>query len=299
MVLLDYAPSRDAPPPTATGELGRALTDSRGRFQFQVNQVSSNSGTTGLFAVTARCRGYHDAVQILDLTFSPHTTATLDLHRDPSKDQPNVPPGGPGETLIVRHPLSSKAQAELKKGQELLLEKHDPKGSVDSLKKVVKLDPNFAPGFLLLGTAYIQQGEWPEAKSAFENASKLEPANAEAFLGLGVCLNAQQQFNDAQKPLQHSLELNPGSAEAHYELGKSLWAQKKWQEAEPHAFRAIAINKDFPPSHVLMGNIYLRRRDAASALREFKEYLRLDPTGPLAEPVKGMVEKIQRAAGQR
>jgi tetratricopeptide (TPR) repeat protein len=299
MVLLDYAPSRDAPPPAATGELGRALTDSSGRFQFQVNRVSSNSGNTGLFAITARCQGYHDAVQILDLTFSPHTTATLELHRDPSKDQPNVPPGGPADTISVRRPVSSKAQDALRKGQQLLLEKHDPKASVESLKKAVKLDPNFAPAFVLLGAAYIQQGDWPEAKSAFESASKLEPQNSEALLGLGVALNAQQDFGGAQKCLQHSLELNPGSAEAHYELGKSLWAQKKWQEAEPHASKAIAIKKDFPPSHVLMGNIYLRRRDAASALKEFNEYLRLDPTGPLAEPVKGMVEKIQKAAGQR
>jgi hypothetical protein len=47
-----------------------------------------------------------------------------------------------------------------------------------------------------------------------------------------------------------------------------------------------------------MGNIHLRHRDAASALREFNEYLRLDPQGPFAEPVKEMVEKIHKATGQ-
>jgi tetratricopeptide (TPR) repeat protein len=235
----------------------------------------------------------------VDLTFSPHASATLDLHRDTSKDQPNVPPGGPADTISVHRPPSSEAQAALRKGQQLLVEKHDPKASVESLKKAVKLDPTFGPAFILLGAAYVQQGDWPDAKSAFENASKLEPQNSEALLGLGVALNAQQDFSGAQKCLQHSLELNPGSAEAHYELGKSLWAQKKWQEAEPHASQAIATNKDFPPAHVLMGNIYLRRRDAASALREFNEYLRLDPTGPLGPSVKEMVEKIQKATGQR
>jgi tetratricopeptide (TPR) repeat protein len=78
-----------------------------------------------------------------------------------------------------------------------------------------------------------------------------------------------------------------------------LWALGKWQEAEPHAHKAITINKDFAPSHVLMGNIYLRHRDARSALSEFQEYLRLDPQGEHAEPVKQMVDRIQKALGQR
>ena len=39
----------------------------------------------------------------------------------------------------------------------------------------------------------------------------------------------------------------------------------------------------------------LRKRDAAEALQEFKEYLRLEPNGPLAEPVREMVNKIEKA----
>ncbi len=80
---------------------------------------------------------------------------------------------------------------------------------------------------------------------------------------------------------------------------RSLWAQGKWQEAEPHVHKAIAISKDFAPSHVLMGNIYLRHRDANSAMSEFQEYLRLDPEGEHAEAVKQMISKIQKALEQR
>lgn len=295
LVLLDYAPSREAVPPAASGELGRVLTDSSGKFKFQVAQAN-RAGSTGLFAVTGHYAGYKDAFQIVDLTFTPRGYVTLELHRDTSKNQPNVPPGGPGAVISARQPASSEAQAALLKGQQLLLEKHDPKSSIESLKKVVKLDPQYTPGYLLLGTAYIQTGAWREAQSAFASASQLAPTNAEALLGLGVCLNAQQEFNSAQDPLRRSLELNPKSAEAHYELGKSLWGLGKWQEAEPHARQALAINKDFPPAHVLMGNIYLRQRDASTALQEFNEYLRLDPQGPFARQARSMVEKIQRAA---
>jgi tetratricopeptide (TPR) repeat protein len=297
LVLIDYAPSSDGPPPTASGELGRTMTDSSGRFQFQLSRLNSSSPAS-LFAVTAHYAGCRDARQVLDLTFSPRGTANLELHHDASKDLPNVPPGGPGDTLTVNRGPSKEAQEALKKGQQLLQEKHDPKGSIDSFKKALKHDPRYVPTYLLLGAAYVQTQQWTEAQAAFEKAVKLEPANPEALLGLGVALDGQKDFNGAQKPLQQSVQLAPNSAEAHYELGRSLWALGKWQEAEPHCTRAITINKDFPPSHVLMGNIYLRHRDAGSALKEFNEYLRLDPQGPFAEPVKEMVEKIHKATGQ-
>jgi hypothetical protein len=47
------------------------------------------------------------------------------------------------------------------------------------------------------------------------------------------------------------------------------------------------------PVHVLLGNIALRKRDTPGALKEFQEYLRLDPKGPMAEDTQAMVKKIQ------
>jgi Flp pilus assembly protein TadD len=298
LVLLDYAPSRDGPAPAASGQLARTVTDSSGRFKVSFVQMA-HSGSTGLYAVTAHGAGYKDAFQVVDMTFVPRASVNLELHRDTSKDQPPVPPGGPGATVSAHQPASPEAAEALRQGQQLLVEKHDAKGSIESLKKAVKLDPQSAPAELLLGAAYIQQREWPEGQSAFEKAAKLEPANPQALLGLAVCLNAQQDFKGAEKTLEHSLQLDPKSAEAHYELGKSLWGMGKWQEAEPHAVQAVALNKDFPPAHVLMGNIYLRKHDAGSALKEFQEYLRLDPQGPFAQPTKDLMERLQKAVGQR
>jgi hypothetical protein len=47
------------------------------------------------------------------------------------------------------------------------------------------------------------------------------------------------------------------------------------------------------PVHVLLGNIALRKRDTPGALKEFQEYLRLDPKGPMAEDTQAMVKKLQ------
>jgi len=297
LVLLDYASSQETAP-FGAGELGRTVTDSAGRFRFSIGE-GGPGGRRQLFAVTAHFAGYKDSVQVIDLSSMPRGHMDLDMRRDTSKEAPSVPPGGPAAVVTVHRPTSTEAEEELAKGRQLLIEKHDPKASIEKFKKAVKIDPSFATSYLLLGTAYVQLQNWNDARSAFEKASQLEPGNAEAFFGMGFTLNQQKDFAGAQKPLQRSLQLNPSSAESHYEAGRGLWALGKWQEAEVYARKAVALNKAFAPAHVLMGNINLRRRDAKAALAEFEEYLRLDPQGPFAESVKAMVEKIRKAEAQQ
>jgi tetratricopeptide (TPR) repeat protein len=251
-----------------------------------------------LYAVTAHYPGYNDAFQVVDMTFSRNGYVNLDLKRDTSKDTPNVPPEGAGATISARQPASGEAQQALAKGEQLLMQKRDPKESISSFKKVIKIEPQYGPAYLLLGTAYMQTKEYGEARSAFEKVSKLEPANAAAFLGIGASLNQQGEFLAAQSPLLKSLELNPNSAEAHYELGRGYWALGKWQDASHHVRKALAIDKEFAMPHVLMGNVYLREKNANAALAEFQEYLHLDPDGPQAGAVKDMVAKLQKALSQ-
>jgi hypothetical protein len=55
------------------------------------------------------------------------------------------------------------------------------------------------------------------------------------------------------------------------------------------------MKPDLAPAHVLLGNIALRKNDPAAALKEFKEYLRLDPKGPMAAGAQQMVSRLEQA----
>jgi Flp pilus assembly protein TadD len=299
LVFLDRSRGRDASFASGGGELGNTLTDSRGKFSFENFDIGSQSNDGRVYVLTVRHPGYYSTTQIVDLTGSPTGFVNFDLKRDYSKDAPNVPPGGPGATISANRPASEKAQAALAKGEDLLINRRDPRASIKEFQKVIEVEPKYGPAYILLGTAYVQTQEWPEAQSAFEKANKLEPGNATALFGMGYAMNQQQDFKTAQKFLKHSLELKPDAPEAHYELGRSLWGLGQWQEAEPHARKALELQKDFAPAHVLLGNVLLRHRDAAAALAEFKEYLRLDPQGSLASGVKEIVSKIEKNLPQR
>jgi tetratricopeptide (TPR) repeat protein len=105
--------------------------------------------------------------------------------------------------------------------------------------------------------------------------------------------NAQKKYDEAEKALPKGLELKSDVAGGQYELAKTYWATGKWQDAEPHAQKAVAIEPTMAPVHVLLGNIALRRQDPTGAIKEFQEYLRLDPKGPMAGGVSQMIQKIE------
>lgn len=203
----------------------------------------------------------------------------------------------PGPESRKRRSIPEVEEA-MSKGQELLFKQHDAKASVEEFKRAIKLDPFYGQAYMLLGLAQMQLGAWSDAQWAFEEATKVEPGNAKAYLGAGSALNELKDYAGAQKALQESLELRPDSPEAHYEMARSLWGQGKWQEAEPHVHQAIELNKDYAGPHALMGNIYLQRENPEAALKEFQEYLRLDPEGSLAPSVKQIIAQLKQALGK-
>jgi tetratricopeptide (TPR) repeat protein len=207
-------------------------------------------------------------------------------------------PAGAGEGPTVRRPPKPEAAQAMARAQQLLFRKNDPQASVLEFKKVVKIDPWYTQGYILLGVAYMQLQRWSDAQLAFDEATRVEPGSAQAFLGLGSALNEQHDYAAAQKALEHSLELQPNSAEAHYELARTFGALGKWQAAEPHARRAIEINPDYPGSHALMGNVYLDQQDLESALKEFRTYLQMAPQGSLAPSVRQKITEIEEAMGK-
>lgn len=192
--------------------------------------------------------------------------------------------------------VAKQAEAE---GTKFLFQKHDVTAAIQSFRKAIKADPYYAHGYMMLGLAYMQAERWDDAQWAFGETAKLEPENAQACLGVGSAQNEQKNYAEAQKTLEHCLDLKPESAEAEYELARSFWGLSKWEAAELHAQRAIQLNKDYSGPHFLMGNLYLRRQDAESALAEFQEYLKLDPQGAQAAAVRDIVAKLQAALKQK
>ncbi|MBZ5523604.1 MAG: tetratricopeptide repeat protein [Acidobacteriia bacterium] len=301
-VLLTIVTSENAVPRAQT-PVARAVTDADGRFMFDhLEEVGGNAGRE-VFALIGHFPAHKDGVVFVDLRqqASGNVTLTLEPDREVDAPAPRVEASvrktadEPANTRSNGRQLASpEAREAFARARESLFGRHDPEGSLKDLKQVTKSDPWFGPGYLLMGLADMQLQRWSDAQWAFEEVTKVEPANAEGYLGVGSALNEQKSWAAAQKALEECLGLRTDYAEAHYELARSLSGLGKLEDAVAHAQRAVEINDDYASPHALMGNIYLQMEEPEAALKEFQEYLRIEPQGSLAPEAKEMIGKLKK-----
>jgi iron donor protein CyaY len=189
----------------------------------------------------------------------------------------------------------SPARKTVADAQQLLTQGKDPEQGIKLLKKAIKQDPQYARAHLLMGVAYSSQSNWNEAEKSFLKAVDLDHDNAPAYVGLGAIENQRKNFPAAEKYLLEAVALVPDSADAHFELGRTYFAMGRWDAADQQVAKANQLRPTDPQQHVMMGDILLRQRNAEGALKEFQEALRLDSTGPLSEPTRQMIARIEEA----
>jgi tetratricopeptide (TPR) repeat protein len=270
------------------GIVDQCTTGSDGRCQF-------NPRTTALYILSVRQPGYEEIRKEVDLRDIRGAFVTLDLKSKPGENESSAAKDSEGTAVSVADlGVPENARTEFGKGQKALTD-NKVGDSISHFKKAIQLYASFPQAYTMLGTAYLQENDLKDAQPAFEKAIQLNPKSAEAFIKLGATFNQMKNYPEAEKALNQGLELNPEAVAGHYELAKTYMAQGRWQDAEPHAVKALAGLPDVAPVHVLMGNILLKKRDAEGALREFQEYLRLDPNGSMAAAVRDVVAKIQKA----
>jgi tetratricopeptide (TPR) repeat protein len=265
-------------------------TDAQGKFNFDGLPLST-------FHLTIEGQGFRPYESHIDISMSKmaYEQITLKLNKEPQSQI--VPPEGPNSRISAQEAaMPDAARKEYAKGRELLLQVKAAHDSIPHFRKAIDLYPSNPDAYVLLAMAYMQDGNPKDARSVLEKNVEANPNSADAHITLGVLLNQDRNFPEAEKTLSRGLQLNPDIPEGHYELAKSYWALGRWQEAEPHAQKAVALKPDMAQPHVILGNIaFLRKHDPQTALKEFQEYLRLDPNGPMAQGTQQMITKIQES----
>lgn len=259
-------------------------TDMQGRFDFDGLLPTT-------YHLTIEGQGFYPYSSSIDLTMSHQAYESITLRpvKEPAKEAP------PSGSVSVNSQVPEAARKEFEAGQKSLNDDKNADASITHFRKAIQLYDKYAEAYFMLGLVYMDQRKLDDSQTALVKSTELAPNSPQAYLTLGAVYNQQQKFDDAEKTLTHGLQLNSEDAQGHVDLARTYWATGKWQDAEPHVQKAITLNPNLATAHVLMGNINLRKRDNAAALKEFNEYLRLDPQGPMAEPVRQTVAKIEAA----
>jgi tetratricopeptide (TPR) repeat protein len=263
----------------------------------QGGKCQFRQSTSGVFIVRIANLGFREVSARVELINSPRAYVTLDLiplNKEPIAEV-SVPPADSADAVSVKDlAIPQPARMEFNKGEEAMRAKNADEG-VKHFQKAVKLYDAYPQAYRMLGDAFVEKQQWPEAEIALKRSIELQQDLAPAYFDLGALRNQTKNYTGAEEALKKGLELTPDAAVGKYELAKTYWAMGRWQDAAPLAADTVKALPDLAAAHVLLANIRLKQRDAAGALHEYQEYLRIEPQGTMAPQVRDMVEKIQKA----
>jgi len=113
-------------------------------------------------------------------------------------------------------------------------------------------DPKQA--YTVLGNAYSQQGLWKKSIESHKKALAIDPNYATAWINLGIIYRLGNNFDDAEKSYLKAIELEPKKADLHATLGAIYIRKGTPSKAVTHLTTATQID---PTGPISWGNLAL------------------------------------------
>lgn len=179
------------------------------------------------------------------------------------------------EQAVTLYPKYASAWFQL----GTLLERQSQKDSArEAYIKATAINMKFLPPYLSLASMAFEEGDWSTVLQFTGHILDLDPFN----------------YGEMNSYVLDLDELNPAAvyfynAVANYNLNRVPEAEKSAIKAE-HA----DLRPDFPQLHVLLAQIFERKKNYDGAILELRSYLELVPHAKNANQVREQLAKLQR-----
>lgn len=171
--------------------------------------------------------------------------------------------------------------------------KDDMFKAIDSYKRAIDLDPQFALAYAALAEAYNSMGKNPDvapkeciplAKAAATRALEIDPQLPEAHSALGDSLAIYDwDWANSEREFKKSFALNPNISYVHVAYGVGyLTAMGKSAEAVTELERAVQLEPLSLINNAILASAYFYDRKFDKSLSQARASFDLDPNFPLA-----------------
>ena len=94
----------------------------------------------------------------------------------------------------------------------------DKQRAISLYEQMLKLDGDYAPGYINLGTIYFHLRQFARAEALYRTATEKDPGYVLAFFDLGNVLDELERPDESIAAYRRAIELAPRYADAHYNL---------------------------------------------------------------------------------
>jgi tetratricopeptide (TPR) repeat protein len=151
----------------------------------------------------------------------------------------------------------------------------DYPAAISALEQALRLAPGVAEASSTLGGIYMRQGKLAQAEEALRAEIASHPDDLRARYHLATVLDLNRQPKEATDLLRGVLEARPEHADARYLLGKILLAGGFPEEAAEQLEAAAQMAPEDPNIHYQLGQAYQRLGRAELAQRQFETFREL------------------------
>ena len=170
----------------------------------------------------------------------------------------------------------------------------DLRKSIDAYEQALRDDPNYAPAYAGLASAYLLFGNvpndgmppllaTPKAREAAQHAIQLNPSIAEAHCVLAnIAMSYDWDFATAEREYKRAISLDPNYATAHEWFAHYLIVRNRLPEAQTEMSYALDLDPFSPLFNTARAETFYYARDYDAAISHALRTLEQQPNFVLA-----------------
>ncbi len=201
----------------------------------------------------------------------------------------------PGTTISVTSMAAPKdAMRAYEKAQKIKAEK--PVEAEKELNKAVRIYPQFAAAWTLLGDMHREHNDFDAARSDYTQAVAADPQFVNPTYGLAMIAAQEKKWDDVVRFTDKVIKLNSAAYLVVYFLNAAAnYNLQKFAPAEESArkFKALDTQHSHPDVCLLLSYVLSARQDYAGAAREIRDYLAIAPNSPDAESLNNDAKRYE------
>lgn len=163
----------------------------------------------------------------------------------------------------------------------------NPAKAREILTKALELDKKNITTYILMGDAYLEEGQGGPAISNYEKALEINNKNAKPYLRIGQIYSRARNYNEGLNNLQKAIELEPNYAPAHRDLGELYYKSGQYKKAKDTYQKYISLSDKNISTYTRYASFLFLSKDYDEAITAINEVLQMDSSSVVMKRLLG------------